>query len=199
MSENSDIEGLGFEETQTPKKKGQPNWMLIILFFVAAIFLCCCIVTAALIFGGAIGGVAFFGEMINGPYEIANRPMPSGTNPDNLLPPRVAGFDRVTISGEAATGLQATYVAGGLEIKAEAKVFESSNAAQNAVRNAAREFNFETGVATRLEGNLGNLAYRLVKRGNEAHLAYHRGPYFFYIRTFDSTTNFDDFMEEFPY
>lgn len=165
---------------------------------VLVVMCCVCTVGGIVATGGAILnlGVNLFTEIVEGPYQIANRPLPAGPTDAELLPVVVGPFER----GQAvpsADGWRVTYSGSGFTVTVRAMQYATTNEAQNAVRAVATQTE-NAGYSERSSMTGFDPSSVRVVGGAEARMAYSRGPYFFDVQT-SSEAALDLFMEAFPY
>lgn len=152
--------------------------------------------------------------MLNGsaPYGIETRPMPSGLNPDQLLPKQVGPYSRVLLEkseqrGVPPTAMQvdgnsvyATYRSGGNEIFVEFAVSSSAANAQSALETAAGDVAGGVFPTDPRFGSIGTEpSYLKVVNNDGAFIAWTRGGYYFSASAKNGAAALDAFMQAFPY
>lgn len=145
------------------------------------------------------------------PYGIEKRPMPSGTNLDQLLPKQLGPYTRTKLElssnrSVAPTTIQldsdsvyATYRDGGNEIFVEFAVSSSAHDAQATLETAAGEVSGGFPTDPRL-GSMGTEpSYLKVADSDGAFMAWTRGGYYFSASAKNGESALNAFMQAFPY
>lgn len=146
------------------------------------------------------------------PYGIERRPMPTGTDLDQLLPKQVGPFARVLVEnsqerGTPAThidvdgnGVYATYRNGDREVFVELSIAGSSENAQSSWDVVVGDANEGIYPADPRFGSFGTEpSYLKVINDSGAFFAWTRGGYFFTANAKGGEADFDAFMNAFPY
>ncbi|MBN1964225.1 MAG: hypothetical protein JW910_06240 [Anaerolineae bacterium] len=158
---------------------------------------CACTLLALALTGGAIGAViGIVGEIVQGPYDVATRPLPIGSSADDLLPLMIGPYERSAVY-EDADAYRVTYSGQGVEIQVRASHYMATSLAQQAVQAVANETE-NSGASERSVATGIDPSYVRIISGSRARMAWNRGPYFFDVQT-SSETTLDTFMEAFPY
>lgn len=146
------------------------------------------------------------------PFGIESRPMPTGTDLDQLLPKQVGPYARVLVEksqqrGATATsvdidgnGVYATYRSGDREVFVEFSIGSSSEYAQSSwdvVVGDANEGIYPTDP--RLASFHTEPSYLKVINDNGAFFAWTRGGYFITANAKGGEADLDAFMNAFPY
>ncbi len=173
---------------------------------VGVILLIVCVVGVLIVLGN-IGQVTQqgAGPVVDAPYQIAKRPMPSSSDPAILLPPNVGSFKRdahiTNIPGtpqsagtSTPTGLSTVYSSGTDIVDAAISIFSSAAQAQSYIVglpkiNASYVFyGMNPQVTFAANGPQGGMS----------RLAYSRGPYLFFFVA-STPGSMDTFMAQYPY
>ncbi|MGB7201166.1 MAG: hypothetical protein WBD16_02740 [Pyrinomonadaceae bacterium] len=146
------------------------------------------------------------------PYGIESRPMPTGTDLDQLLPKQVGSYMRALLErsdqrGTAATsididvnGVYATYRNGDQEVFVEFSIASSSESAQSSWDVVVGDANEGIYPTDPRFGSFGTEpSYLKVINDSGAFFAWTRGGYFFTANAKGSEADFDAFMNAFPY
>lgn len=145
------------------------------------------------------------------PFNIDQRPMPTGLNLDQLLPKQVGPYTRVLLEKSEQRGVQptsiqvdgnsvyATYRAGANEIFVEFAVSSSAADSQSILETAAGETTSGFPTDPRF-GSLGaEPSYLKVNDESGAFFAWTRGGYYFSASAKNGEAALDAFMQAFPY
>ncbi len=198
MSEDSKPVGWASGVPDPPQQDTTARTILIVLGVLGGIVLCCCVVVAGLLISGAVTLAGVFGEIIEGPYNLASRPTPTDSAADTLMPLTVGTFTRTLLSGNAEDGYEATYEGRGATIRVVARAYRTTSDARRRVEEIKRELEVRSG--TRMNGDLPNISYTFYKDFSSfARVAWSRAGYFFDASTENGHDAFDEFMEAFPY
>lgn len=163
--------------------------------FAAAVLLTVAVVSVA----GAQGGAA------PGPYGIAQRPMPKGTDLETLLPRKVGTFTRAALPAGTKTpvneDLNVDYVSGSDKVNVGFSIPGDPKEAHAAIKTAKDE---SVGTLTQ-QGKAQELKKAEESIGTPTSyykvsdfIAWSRGGYFFYAHA-SSPAALDAFMKAFPF
>ena len=146
------------------------------------------------------------------PYGIEKRPMPAGTDLDQLLPKQVGPYARVVLEksqqrGTTATsidvdgnGVYATYRNGDKEVFMEFSIASSPEFAQSSWDVVVGDANEGIYPTDPHFGSFGTEpSYLRVVNKEGGFFAWTRGGYFFSADAKGGEVNLDAFMQEFPY
>jgi hypothetical protein len=146
------------------------------------------------------------------PYGIEKRPMPTGTDVDQLLPKQVGRYTRVLLEksqqrGVTATsidvdgnGVYATYRIGDREVFVEFNIGNSAENAQSSWDVVVGDANEGIYPTDPLFASFGTEpSYLKVVNDNGAFFAWTRGGYFFTAHAKGGEADLDAFMNAFPF
>lgn len=136
------------------------------------------------------------------PYGVDTRPMPSGEDLDNLLPPRAGSFRRSTIQRPENvhnTPIYARYRDGDVEIFVELGIGDSASQAQQGIETAQAETSAEFPKVPQLVSTGTDPAFLKTSTSLGAFMAWTRGRYYFSAHCRSGEGDLDRFMVAFPY
>ena len=150
---------------------------------------------------------------LNGPapYEVEKRPMPTGLNPDELLPKRVGPYIRKSLEESERRGViptsikvngasvYATYKSGDKEVFVEFALSSDAATAQETLIPAAADTigKFPTDPSV---GSIGTEpSYLKLTNKSGAFYGWTRGKYYFSASAKGGVADLDVFMRAFPY
>ena len=145
------------------------------------------------------------------PYGVEKRPMPAGSNLDELLPKEVGPYTRTLLEESENRGVTpssikvdgpsvyATYKSGAKEIFVEFAISSDAASAQETLITAATDTVGKFPTNPRL-GKLGTEpSYLSVTNKSSAFYAWTRGGYYFSASAKGSEADLEAFMNAFPY
>lgn len=136
------------------------------------------------------------------PYSIDDRPKPTGSDVDMLLPNKVGSFEREslrTLGDVEGDPVYATYKADEGTVFVELGITQNAAAAREGLATAMREIGAE-GSENAQATSLGTEpSYFKTSSERGAFMAWTRGPYYFSAHAKRGGQDLDAFMSAFPY
>jgi hypothetical protein len=134
------------------------------------------------------------------PYGIDRRPMPTGNDPEQLLPATVGPFRRDSVAGQDPGGpIYANYAAGRRAVFVELGICGEPGAARRALATAKAETDAEFPDIPQQASLDTEPAFLKTTTRLGAFMAWTRGGYYFSAHARGGDDDLDEFLKSFPY